>query len=169
MSSLPGVHTERLSQMPSNQQGIQPLLTPKLTKACSLSSRIGLLVSIRLHTHHHKSGHALAEKMRRDFRHVYACVPVRHEPRRLVESGLGRTHARRGHQQVAHPAPSVTGFKRKSKPGVGGNVTVAMDVIEVAISPINGANTFKVDVVRSRAGEASMTVALDATAVPRSF
>ncbi len=36
-----------------------------------------------------------------------------------------------------------------------------MDVIEVAIGPINGADMFKVDVLRSRAGEASANVALD--------
>jgi len=36
-----------------------------------------------------------------------------------------------------------------------------MDVIEVAIGAINGADLFKVDVLRSRAGEASVSVALD--------
>lgn len=37
-----------------------------------------------------------------------------------------------------------------------------MDLIEVAIGPINGVDLFKVDVVRSRAGEASVNVAMDA-------
>jgi len=37
-----------------------------------------------------------------------------------------------------------------------------LDEIEVAIAPIPGAELFKVDVVRSRAGEASAVVAFDA-------
>jgi hypothetical protein len=37
-----------------------------------------------------------------------------------------------------------------------------MNVIEVAIGPVNGSNTYKVDVLRSRAGEATVHVAMDA-------